>query len=190
MKQKPTPEEQVGALLDFISEEEDPLAAESLSAQTEEEVDAVLRAAGFDVEAENAKGQAEHEEAVRLLREREARERPVPLPRPVRPMRDPWYRRWGGAFAVAAAVELLGLAWTTGWPSQGALVGASSDAGPRATPLIRDAAEACAARAFPRCLAILDELDSRHPESAADAVVRGLREAAKAALGESKKEGD
>jgi hypothetical protein len=109
----------------------------------------------------------------------------VSLPERTRAPRDRWYRRWGGAFAAAAAVELVGLGWTSGFFQEPVLVGSPRDESHLAQERIHEAAVACGAHSFARCLAALDEAEAVYPEVAKDPIVRGLREGAKAALGAS-----
>jgi hypothetical protein len=206
-----TPEDKLRELLQLDAEEEAAgkaavrEAAARHKPRTVEEAKAILAKAGVDVEAAVAKGRREHEEGLRIVAARERAARAQSSDGSVRAVEarawgasEPWYRRFGGAFAAAAVFELAGLLWAGGRLTELATAGIATGAVPGAAPShyappptrspfrIDQAGEACAAKQFQLCLAILDEIDAADGGEASNALARGLRAAAMEAMANEK----
>jgi hypothetical protein len=168
---KRTPEQILRAIENPSPEEE----IERALAMTNEEVNRELAAAGYTAEELEAQEEA--------LLGPAAPRAAAPQSLPTKPAPEPWYRRYGGAFAVAAAVEFLGLGWASGIIQDAMMTTTSPVDDAHVTrSMTHEAAGECAAHSFARCIAILDELEARVPAAGKDPVVQGLREGAKAGL--------
>jgi hypothetical protein len=176
MKRKPTAEEKVRAFIAFVDGDDEPEDSEEDDrVLTDAEVDHQLAAAGFDVVAETAKGQAEHEAAIAKLAAAEATATPNPNPTvtatatvtrmPRRPTR--WILPVAAAAGFAALVGIEGsaiVAWITGSDEPSERVTHAYDPTEEAHDLRDAAARAMADGQWSRARDLLDRAKGLDPK--------------------------
>jgi hypothetical protein len=167
---------------------------ERVLAMTPEQVEADLRAAGVDVEAEDAKARAAYEKAQRGEAPTESSAKgsaepvatngngsgkgkgtPAGVVVPISKARNRW--RWGGGFLIAATIG----------GGYVATMGSSVMTSPKqyAEQQRQFAADACKYSRWSECLQALDKADKADPEGANDPREIELRKAAQAGIGSS-----